>query len=378
MLAVSKTVFRPKVTYDATGYRKARKEYERGDARKLIQMMLDASLDTHVQGCLIGRNAGYKRSFSIVSFDDTETDNRDRDWLAGVLQRLGVWDLLEEIHDARKYLFKVVDFRWEMIDGRDVPVGLRGFEQHHFRRDRETGILMIDHGNRLEAIPEDALVIEYHKTPLMLPVLRDYILKEFGLEAWSAFMENWAEPFILGRYPMGATPAFKEELEEGINDMAASSRGIAPQGSDVEIKESARGTGDHNLFEDRCNTGISIGLLGHANAVEDSGGINVGGIQTGYQVRFEVAVDDMRWVEPHVQEVIRRIWDRNIGNGRYPRFELNKQPQVDPRVHTDTVRQWFEMGLKIHPDEARKAGLYVYEDQEPLTKPDSPLGLLLD
>lgn len=372
MLAVPKILPRPKVTYDPKGFKDARKKYDDGDPRKLITMMQETETDSHAAGCLIGRRSGFKRSFSVLSYEDTDTDNERREWIQGVLERLQIRDLLEEIHTARMYLYSVVDFEWLVVNGLQVPVEFEAFDQKYFKYDQDRR-LRIEFGSSLQEIPDTALVtdIRRKKLPIMIPVLRDWILKEYGVEAWAAFLENWGEPFIFAKYPPGADDGFKKQVEDGVNAIAASARGIGPDGTTIEIHESDKKTGDHEKFTARADKGIAITLLGHANAVEQSEGMQVGGNLAPFEVRFEIAQDDMFWLEPHINRLIRMIWDRNFADGRYPRFELDKSKPVDPDVQMRKLDMAHRHGLKLHPDEYRKLGLYVYDDQEPIQKPPS-------
>ncbi len=376
MLVVKKQIPNPRVRFTPEGMRSARRKYDNGDPRQLITMMKLASEDSHVEGCLIGRRSGYKRQFSLTSYDDTDTDTERRDWLHGVLQRLRIRDLLESIHEGRLYLYSVIDFEYDVVDGRQVPVSFEAFDQRHFRRDRE-GELKVEWGPELRDIPDTALVVEV-KRPAMLPVLRDYILKEFGLEAWSSFLEVFGEPFLLGKYPPGSDAGFKKQVEDGLNAMARSARGIAPDGTEVEVIETSRSTGDHEQYVDRADKGIAIALLGHANAVEQAPGLQVGQNLSSYEVRHELAVDDMYWLEQHVNSLIQTIWDRNFSDARYPQFELNKARPVAARDHIEVIDTAWRHGLKVHPDEYRKVGLYVYDDQEPIQRKATELGSIFE
>ncbi len=376
MLTVAKKTGKPLVSFNPAGFKRARKSYDSGAPAELIQMMKEAGVDSHVAGCLSGRRSGYKRAFTLTAFDDTESDAQRRDWFKGVLQRLRLRDLLEAIHEGRLYLYHVVDFAWEVVDGRQVPTSFEAFDQHYFRYDKE-GILKIAFGNELREIPETALVVENNKTPVMLPPLRDYIMKEFGLEAWSHFLENFGEPFIMGKYPANSGPEFKDEVEAGVKALAASARGTAPEGTELEIHESSRTAGDHLDYTKRCDDGIAIALLGHANAVQNSSGLQVGQNLTPYQVRFDIAVDDCYFIEPFVDRIIQLIGDQNFGDGRYPRFELDKSKPINALEYTRMCREWFDMNGILSPREMEKCGLLVSEDQQPMQKAPGQLSTIL-
>jgi phage gp29-like protein len=376
MLSVSKRAAAPRVSFSPVGYRQAKRQYEQGHPDRLIRMMQEASLDSHAQGCLLGRRAGIKKSYTLRPYEGQTLPQERIDFFRGVLQGLQLRDLLEAIQEGRFYLFNVIDFAWEVIDGHQVPVRFEDFDQHHFRRS-EDGEIILKRGLSTEPIPDTALVVEARRTPIMLPVLRDYILKEFGLESWASFLETFGEPFIMAKYPPGADDDFKKEVDEGLDAMASSSRGRAPHGTDLEIHEAGRGTGDHVDFTGRADTGISITLLGHANAVQDRGGVNVGGRQQSFEVRQAVAVDDMHFVEPYVNRLLQLVGQRNFGDGRVPRFELDKSKPVDAKEHAEILDIAWRHGNEIHVSEYEKLGIRVRTDEEWIQR--SPgRGMMLD
>lgn len=357
-------------------YKRAYNQYRDGVFADIIEMMNRAEVDSHVSGCLIGRKAGFQQDFSLTSFDDNDEDQERALIVQNMLKNLDHRLLFKDVHEARLKKFSVVDFEWEIVDGRQVPVSHEKMDHKYFKYDRKTGELMINFGRDLREIPRDeALVCETKETPVLLPVLRDYILKEFGLESWAAFIETFGEPLVIGKYPAGADGPFKDELEAAVKKIARSSRGTMPEGSDIDIKEISRTTGDHERFVDISNQGISITILGHRNAVEQSRGLQVGENLTQYKVKREVAVDDMFFIDACVQKLIRIIVDRNWGDGRYPVFEFDKTEPPPLRDMIDLIDLFWNMGLEIHPDEARKLGLIVSPEQEPMRKQQDPFNL---
>ena len=380
MLPVDDKRRRPRVEFTPAGYKRARRRYEQGRFGELVTMLKEAATDSHVSGCLVARRAGYKRAHTLRPFDDTAADIERRDFVRAALSRLGLRDLLEAIHEARLFCFNVIDFDWEVESGRQVPVAFKEFEQYHFRyedRRHEDGsvrkVLMIDRGRSAEPLPETTLVVESRKMPIMLPVLRDYILSEFGWESFAAFLETFGEPFIIATHPPGADHKQKKEIDDALATFNRSTRGRKPAGVEFEIVESKRGTGDHSKFIELARKGISISLLGHANAVEQGGGLQIGDHPVGFEVKFEIGTDDCHFAEPHVNRLIRLVYDRNFADRRYPAFSLVKEKPMTHKQRVETLNMVYRMGFTILPDEVRKLGIELPPDQEPVTR--DPLNL---
>lgn len=367
-LNVNRKIGTPTVRFNPHFYKQAYAQYRNGIYRDVIEMINRAEIDSHVAGCLTGRRAGFQKGFTVVPYDDDASDIERATWLTNVIKNLRHRRLFKDIQKAVLKKFSVLDFEWEIIDSRQVPVSYTWYEHKFFKYDLDDGILKIDHGRRLEEIPPEALVCEIQETPILLPVLRDYILKDFGLEAWAGFIEVFGEGIILGKYPPGVNKEFRDELETGIESLARSSRGTIPEGSNIDVIESQRTTGDHDRFVEVANDGIAISILGHANAVQQSKGLQVGENLTAYEVKREVAVDDMYFIEECMQNFIRIVVERNFGDGRFPTFEMDKKPPIDMKLQLDILDTAYNHGLVIDPSEYAKLGLIIQPDQDFIQK----------
>jgi len=201
--------------FTVSGYRNAYRQYKQGVYRDLIAMIEQAEVDSYVAGCLAGRQAGIMRDWRIEPWEESAKAEQRAADLTAAFKQLNVRELFKGILDARAKIYSVIDFEWGMVNGLQFPSAFEALSQKYFRYDKD-GILKIDWGNRLEEIPPEALVVEYKKKPFMLPVLRDYILKEFGIEAWADFIELFGHPIIIGKYPAGADKDLKDEMDTAV------------------------------------------------------------------------------------------------------------------------------------------------------------------
>ena len=334
-------------------------------------MMKEAMVDSMVTGCVQARKAGYMRELQIKPFDGEDSRDQERaDLYKEIFSRLQTRSLFKHIMQARMYKYSVIDFEWAVIDGKQVPTRYKFFDQKYFQYDTNgDGRLKIDINNNLEEIPPEVLVCESDDTPFMLPVLRDYILKEFGLEAWASFIETFGEGMIIGYYPPNSSQSVKDALDEAVNTIAASSRGTAPKGTDIEIKEANRSTGDHRDFKDASDEGISISILGHANAAKQSN-TQIGQNESQFKPMQFISIDDLYFIDECLDQMVKTIHDRNFGDSRYPSVLTSKPDQVGMKERRENIRLWWNMGFTISPNEGRKLGIEVDPDDEPQQKTD--------
>lgn len=366
-LNVSARATRPKARYEPTFYRKAKKAYDRGRPAKLIELMRGSREDSHVAGCVMGRRAGLQRPWSIEPYDDSPESVRRAEWATQVITGLKPRRLFKKILEARLMIFSVMDFEMEVVDGLMTPISFAWYEPHFFRY--ESGVLGIDHGTRWEALPDEALVCEADEQPVMLPVLRDYILKEFGIEAWASFMEDWGDAFLIGEYPMGASSEFKKALNEGLRDLGISKRGSVPQGGAVKVVESSKGTASHQSFTNECNAGMSIALLGHRNAVEQSpGSMQIGENTSAFKVREEVSDDDVGFVDECMADFLRILWRPNFADGTEPTFRFSVRERVDREDLRRSMEMAYRHGVTLEVENYRRLGLLIAEGQEAIVR----------
>ena len=378
LITVNKKIGTTTVSFNPSFYRLAIDNYKKGCMREIIALMEAAEIDSHVAGCLMGRRAGFKREWRVTELSEAAGDVAAKEFVEQVFLSLNMRELFEDISDARMKRFSVLALDWEVKSGKQVITKAKKIEQKYFRYDPKDEILKLDFGRELREIPPDsALICETNRTPILIPVLRDFILKEFGLESWASFIETFGEAFIIGRYPAGSDTKIKDELEAGIKALAMSSRGIMPDGSSIDLIEAKRSTGDHNLFVDRADKSISIVILGHANAVDRSQSMQIGENVEAFKVKRDIALDDIYFIEEQIRRgLVKLLVDRNFGSARYPIFTIDKSEPIDIRERLAVLEFAWETGFKIHPDELGRLGLYKFEDQEPLQKQLAGLNLL--
>lgn len=369
MLKINREIGRVPVSFTTSFYKRAVRQFSDGYFGEIIALMEQAEIDSHTAGCLMGRTAGFKSGWKLTESGQSGEETKVRDFIYSVFTSINMRELFEDIFDAKLKKFSVIELNWEVINKQHVVTACKKLNQRYFMFDQTIDKVKIYDGKKGIDIPDDAaLTVKYNRTPVLLSVLRDYILKEYGLQNWLSFIENFGEAFIIGKYPPGVDSQFRDEMETGINELSASARGVFPTGSEIEIIESKRSTGDHEKFIKNCDRGISISLLGHANAVENSNGMQVGQNLSAYQVKRELAISDIFFIEEYVNRLIKIIVDRNFMIGHYPVFTIDKTKPIDTGEHLSIIKQAFEHGYKIHPDEYSKLGLYKYPDQRPLIK----------
>lgn len=368
MLNVNKKLGFPIVSFTPDFFRFAIKQYESGDYRQVIRLMEKAQLDSRVSGCLIGRRAGYAKDWRVIEASENTEDIKAKEFVESVFLSLDMRYLFNSIFDAIAKKYSVIEYTWAIENGKHIITKVKKLSQKYFKFDKEEQ-LKIDNGILIDIDKEAALVCEYYTLPILLPALRDYILKEFGVETWSSFVETFGEPFVLGKYPPGMNQTNITALENGIKSLASGTRGLIPDDSTVEIIETQKSVGDHEKYVAFADAGISISILGHADAVSATKGTQIGDNQSSYRVRRDIALDDIAFIENQVSKVIKVLCDRNFNVTKYPVFTIDRSEPINVTERIKVLQTAYDMGLLIHPNEFGKLGIHIIDGQEPLKNP---------
>lgn len=367
MIKINKDIGKIPVSFTTAFYKRALRQFNDGYFGEIIALMEQSEIDSHTAGCLMGRTAGFKSDWKLTESGESRLEKEIYAFVFNTLSNLNLREIFDDIFDAKLKKFSVIQLNWNIAGGKHIVESTSKINQRYFRISDDR-IKIHNENNGKEIPPFAALEVLYKRTPILLSVLRDYILKEYGLQNWLSFIETFGEAFIIGKYPPGVDSQFRDEMEEGINALAASARGIFPQGSELEIIESKRSTSDHEKFISNCDRGISISLLGHANAVENSNGMQVGQNLSAYQVKREIAISDIYFIEENVNKLIKMLVDRNFTSPLYPKFSIDKSKPIDTTEYLAILKQAYDQGYKIHPDEYAKLGLFKYPDQSALIR----------
>jgi phage gp29-like protein len=373
MLKVNEQIGQTFVDYTPSFYKRTIANWKQGYYKEITALYEQCETDSYCGGCVEARQDGYKKNWRLTEASQSKQDIAIKEFVEGVLLELDIYDLFDFIHDARLKEFSVIGYDWEVINNKQVITAINKINQKYFRRDmKDNRKIKIDWGNRLEEIPPDAaLVCESVKLPLLISVARDFILKEFGIECFASFIENFGEAFIIARYPPGASEKFKAELNDAVNKLGASTRGIAPIGSELQVIESHKNTGDHSAFIDLAKTGIVLTLLGHENAVKNSSGLQVGQNDTPWKALRSKTLSDIIFIEKFLYKMIKLLVDKNFSAvTQYPLFRIDNSEPIDSTKQLAIIDSAYSKGYKIAADEYAKLGLIKADDQEPFLQRD--------
>lgn len=172
--------------------------------------------------------------------------------------------------------------------------------------------------------------------------------KKNGMRAWLTFLDKFAQPTALGKYPVNATADEKLKLLQALAAIQSDSAIRIPEGMEVELLEAARsGTADYTALVDRMNAAISKVYVGHSAAADETPG-KLGGQSSSTDVREDLIRADADLIcNSFNLSAAKWLTFYNDGEGvKPPRVWRDVTPSEDLKARAETDKTIFDMGYK--------------------------------
>lgn len=198
--------------------------------------------------------------------------------------------------------------------------------------------------------------------------------KRCGLRLWTTFMEKFAAPTALGKYPTGADKTQQNRLLQSLAAIRTDGGVIIPEGMQIELIEAARsGTADYVSFYEHMDRAISKVILGHSGAADSTPG-KLGGEDNAIEVRRDIIKADADIICGSFNaSVARWLADYNDPRATPPRVwrvceepeDLTKRAQRDKTI--------VDMGFRPTARYITETYGGDWEEKAPLEPPKPPV-----
>ncbi|MBF0094382.1 MAG: DUF935 family protein [Alphaproteobacteria bacterium] len=206
-----------------------------------------------------------------------------------------------ELLDALLKGFAVGEVIWDMRDGRMVPVNILPRDQRRFVFTEEDGLRLLTMQNPLlgEKLPERKFIVhrfgsnkgDPYGLGLGQKLFWPVYFKRQSIVFWLMLNEKYGSPTVKGTYPTGMLDEEQQKLLETIGNIGQKGALIVPEGTVVELLESARSStvNSHELLCRFMDEQISVAVLGETLTTNIQGGGSRAASQTHNDVREEGA-----------------------------------------------------------------------------------------
>jgi phage gp29-like protein len=151
-----------------------------------------------------------------------------------------------------------------------------------------------------------------------------FLFKNYGLKDWSIYIERFATPSVIAKYPPLMSKADKDMLMNAVRNFGHLFKAVIPDNAVIEFGSDQTKSQTSDVFEryiDYWNTELSIRVLGQTGTTNKLDKGSYGAIEALEAVRNDVVRADLIMVEAAMNEIISRLCALN-GFDKPPKFKF--------------------------------------------------------
>jgi len=328
--------------------------------------------DDQVEACKSSRmsaTAGLNLNFGCK--EEGKAVEEQIEFLNDQFDDLDFAELLEDILEAKYSLFKVIEPLWK-VDGKINLVGFNAHENDLFLFDRDD--IYINHNGKKLEFANNAndwfmAVKVRHKRALHLSLLRPYIIRRFGYDAWAHFVEVFSDPFRVGKYPDGADLNIIRQVKEAVLNIGQDGGGVLPESANIEFVENNK-TGDDTFgaLVEKTEASVSKVILGHSAAVDSTPG-KLGTDEQAMVARKDLIKSDRRFALKWLYGgFVKPLLVLNFANPMPIKPVLTEDKVITNEELRESLKLYWDMGGEVNPEQFKKMGVEIADKADNLKK----------
>lgn len=291
-----------------------------------------------------------------------QVDVVDNTSLCGSLRKL-----IRNMLDGNAKGFSVNEILWDTTGGRWKPSAYKWRDPRWFQYDKETGtVLMLRHEFNVDLLPlavNKFVVYEPHLisgpqivSGLAFPALFIFMLKNYNVSSWAAFIDRYGCPIRLGKYGSKATKEDILTLKRAVASIGSDFGAVVPESAIIEIIEAKCNGTTAQVYEKMAvwaDKQMSKLVLGQTMTTDE--GSSRAQSQTHAEVRDDIASSDIVQVMDSLNAQLVVPYVRfNFGDQVvYPRIVLYKPDVKNIEQVINAVDRLGKIGFVVKADEIR-------------------------
>lgn len=155
--------------------------------------------------------------------------------------------------------------------------------------------------------------------------------KRGGWRFFTVFIEKYGMPWVVAKQPRSADDKQATELLNDLENLVQDAVAVIPDDSSVDFMSSDK-TASADVYEkyiNLCNNSIDKVLLTNSLSTEQQNKGGYSSAAAGTEIEDDLAKQDLDFPEELFNELFRSIIDLNFGNGKYPRFGVYEQDDIN-------------------------------------------------
>lgn len=284
-------------------------------------------------------------------------DKKAAEFLTAVLNKVGFDNITDKMLYGTYYGYSVGECMWA-YDGTYITLdSIKVRKARRFRFAPDGAIHMLTYANMLpgELMPPRkfwafACGADNDDEPYGLGLAHwlywPVFFKKNGIKLWLKFLDKFAQPTGVGKYPRGSQPADINKLLGALQAISTDSGIAIPDGMAIELLEAARsGTADYATLYDKMNQAISKVVLGQMMTSEAVGGHNKATVQM--EVRQDLVRADADLIcDSFTRTVGTWLTEWNFPGAAVPKLRRIIEEPEDLKAKAERDANLFSMGFR--------------------------------
>lgn len=178
--------------------------------------------------------------------------------------------------------------------------------------------------------------------------------KKMGLKFWLKYLERFAQPTMVAKFPASAGPEDINTLLNTITSLASDFGAVIPEDMNIEMVEATRsGTADYRALRDIINSAISKIIVGQTMTT-DNGASNAQS-RTHQKTKTDVAMSDGdMWASAFTRNVAKTWTELNYPGAKVPVVKRDVEPKQSTIEMARTDKEIAALGWELTPEKFKE------------------------
>lgn len=298
------------------------------------------------------------RPWEVVPGGPGRKDKKAAELAKAMLDALGFDELTMHLLDAILKGFSVAEILWDTDGATIYPRQIKPKDQRRFHFDVDGALRLLTPQDmyRGEPVPERKFIVHTFGakdgTPYGLGLgtrlFWMVLFKREDFRSWLTYLDKYASPTALGKYPPGAQEPEQQKLLQVLGAISRDAGVVIPEGMVVELLEAKRaGAGSHEQFVRYLDEQIGYAILGDAPGAKDSGGALASAAILRNEVRLELVASDSDMLSSTLnQTLLTWITELNVPGAIPPKVWRDVKPAEDQKARSERDRNLAQLGFR--------------------------------
>lgn len=186
-----------------------------------------------------------------------------------------------------------------------------------------------------------------------------YLFKNFGLKDWAIYIERFAVPAVIGKYPALMDDDSKSVLENAVRNFGHLFNALIPKDADMIFSGDGNKTGSTDMlknYQEFWNTEMSLRILGQTGTTNNLKGGSFAAVEALEGVRYDIILGDLLIAARAVNKMNKRLMKLNPDKIKeLPIFKF--KALIDAEAQLKRSQQFvnlFNAGFELEPEDVKR------------------------